>query len=75
MRNKNNGDVGTIVRDDEAVEAALAAGVRDALRRHLQAGQPVVEWRDGKSVWLGPDEIRKRITRMTKKKNRKNAGT
>ena len=69
MKNKRNGDVGTIVRDDKIIEDALAAGVRDALRRHLQAGQPVVEWQDGKIVWLGPDEIKKRIKEI--EKNRK----
>lgn len=36
---------------------ALAQGVRDALLKHKQAGNPIVVWRDGKIVWLKPEEI------------------
>jgi len=38
--------------------------------RHVQAGQPVVEWRDGTCVWLGPDEIKQRIKEIDKKSAR-----
>jgi hypothetical protein len=31
--------------------------VREALKKHKQAGNPVVVWRDGKMVWLKPEEI------------------
>ena len=34
--------------------------------RHIQAGLPMVEWRDGKSVWVQPDEIKRRIEEMDK---------
>ena len=50
-----------ILADTPLIEAALARGVREALVRHLQAGQPVAEWQDGKTVWLGPEEIKERI--------------
>lgn len=43
--------------DRERVTEALAAGVREALKKHKQAGNPVVIWRDGKMVWLKPEEI------------------
>lgn len=39
------------------ITTALAQGVRDALLKHKQAGNPVVVWRDGKIVWLKPEEI------------------
>ena len=41
----------------ERITQALAQGVRDALLKHKQAGNPVVVWRDGKIVWLKPEEI------------------
>jgi hypothetical protein len=41
----------------EKITQALAEGVREALKRHKQAGNPVVIWRDGKMVWLKPEEI------------------
>jgi len=50
-----------------AVDEALARGVREALRRHVQAGVPAVEWRDGKTVWVGPEELARRIAEMDKK--------
>ena len=43
------------MRDQQGLEAALNDGVEDALRRHVQAGVPVVVWRDGKVVELPPD--------------------
>jgi hypothetical protein len=43
------------MRDQQGLETALNDGVEDALRRHVQAGVPVVVWRDGKVVELAPD--------------------
>ena len=60
MKNSRQG-VTEMLADGKLVDAALAVGVLDALRRHRQAGAPVAEWRDGKTVWLGPDEIKQRI--------------
>ncbi len=41
----------------EKITQALTQGVREALLKHKQAGNPVVVWRDGKMVWLKPEEI------------------
>jgi hypothetical protein len=43
--------------DQEKITDALATGVREALKKHKQAGNPVVVWRDGKMVWLKPEDI------------------
>jgi len=43
--------------DHEKITEALATGVKEALKKHKQAGNPVVVWRDGKMVWLKPEEI------------------
>lgn len=43
--------------DRDRITEALAAGVRDALKKHKLAGNPVVVWRDGKMVWLKPEDI------------------
>ena len=43
------------MRDQQGLEAALNDGLEDALRRHVQAGVPVVVWRDGKVVELAPE--------------------
>ena len=39
------------------IDRALEAAVREALRRHKQAGNPIVEWRDGEIYWIKPEEI------------------
>lgn len=43
--------------DPEIITQALAQGVREALLKHKQAGNPIVIWKDGKAVWLKPEEI------------------
>jgi ABC-type hemin transport system ATPase subunit len=43
------------LEDRPALEAALNQGVEAALRRHVQAGVPVVTWRDGSVVKLSPE--------------------
>lgn len=67
MAAKTNKDVGSIMKEGTLVDTALTAGVREALVRHIQAGLPVVEWRDGKCVWLTPDEIKERLAEIDKK--------
>jgi hypothetical protein len=36
---------------------ALREAVRDALRQHKLAGHPVVVWRNGRVVWIQPEDI------------------
>ena len=45
------------VTDLERIERALRAAVRDALQRHKRDGDPVAVWREGRVVWLPPDQI------------------
>ena len=43
--------------DPDRITEALARGVRDALLKHKKAGNPVVVWKEGKEVWIGPEDI------------------
>ena len=43
--------------DEEKVTKALAKAVREALHQHKQMGNSVAAWRDGKVVWIPPEEI------------------
>jgi hypothetical protein len=45
------------VRDLDLIERALARGVREALLRHKQAGNPIAVWRDGRVVWIEAKDI------------------
>ncbi|MBC8413578.1 hypothetical protein H8E50_07900 [bacterium] len=41
----------------EIITDAIQKGINEALLRHKKLGQPVVFKKDGKTVWLQPDEI------------------
>lgn len=50
-------DIGALLEDRDLVERALRRAVREALRRHKLLGNPVATWRDGKVVWIAPEDI------------------
>ncbi len=50
-------DIGKLFNDREGMDRALAKAVRQALLQHKRAGNPVVTWRDGKVVWVEPEDI------------------
>jgi hypothetical protein len=41
----------------DMMEIEIKRGVRNALRMHKLLGNPVCEWRDGKVVWIQPEDI------------------
>jgi hypothetical protein len=43
--------------DTEALDAAVQRAVRKALLVHKKLGNPVAAWKDGKVVWIPPEEI------------------
>jgi len=43
--------------DMEALDAAVQRAVRKALLVHKKLGNPVATWKDGKVVWIPPEEI------------------
>lgn len=45
------------VEDGQLIDEALRQGVKDALLRHKKEGLPVVIYRDGKTVWVPPEEL------------------
>ena len=57
-------DISAIMADHRKVAVAMRRGVRKALIRHVQMGLPVVEWRDGKTVYVYPAELKKLVKSM-----------
>ena len=51
------GDPVLRTRDTARIQAALRLATQDALRLHKAIGNPIVVWRDGKVVWIPPEEI------------------
>jgi hypothetical protein len=50
-------DIEELLEDDDLIERALCDGVRDALRQHKLAGNPVPIWENGQVVWIQPQDI------------------
>ena len=57
MPKKKTKNIAKIFEEGTLIDEALAKAVREALRLHKQAGNPVVEWRNGEIVWIPPEEI------------------
>lgn len=43
--------------DSKAMTKAIKEAVYEAVREHKLLGYPIVVWKDGKSVWIPPEEI------------------
>ena len=44
--------------DGRAIDEALQDAARDARRLHKALGNPMATWRDGRVVWVQPEDIR-----------------
>jgi hypothetical protein len=49
--------IGEIFNNHKLMLDAFRRGVRQALLKHAQAGEPVATWRDERVVWLQPAEV------------------
>jgi hypothetical protein len=54
-------DVAEVLADRHLIEAALTKGVRQALTKHIQAGESVAIWEGGKVVWIPAAEALARL--------------
>lgn len=50
-------DIDALFEDGEAIDKALQRSAREARRFHKAMGHSIPEWRDGKVVWVPPEEI------------------
>ena len=57
VNDKREKNITELFADGTEIDKALALAVQDALWRHKQLGNPVAIWRDGKVVWIPPEEI------------------
>ena len=53
--------------DHTLIDAAIRRAVREAILAHAKAGNPVATWRDGKVVWVPPEEILRDFANEAKK--------
>jgi hypothetical protein len=57
VKEKQKDKISEAFSNPETITRALSRGVRDALLKHKQAGNPIVVWRNGKTIWLKPEDI------------------
>ena len=57
MADKEPPDITAIFLDGKRIDAAIRKGARQALLAHKREGLPVPMWKDGKTVWVPPEEI------------------
>ena len=57
MKNGEPNRVAELMRDGKAIQEAMRQAVHDTVRQHKLLGRPIVIWRDGKVVWVPPEEI------------------
>jgi hypothetical protein len=57
MRPTQTKDIGQIFAEGTPIDEALKTAAREAVKRHKQAGLPMAEWRDGRVVWVPPEEL------------------
>jgi hypothetical protein len=58
MKTEAQKDVHRIfVEEGELIDKALQQGVRDAVLRHKRDGLPMVIYREGKAVWIKPEDL------------------
>lgn len=61
-------DIGTIFREGVEIHRALEVAAREAILHHKQLGQPIPVWRDGKIVFVSPEELEEKLQTASLKK-------
>ena len=61
MAKSKRKDIDRLMRSRRVVEQAVAEGVSQALRKHVQAGVPAVEWSGGRLVEVSPRRLAARL--------------
>jgi hypothetical protein len=59
-------NIAQIFRDGTLIDQAMNAAVRDAVQLHREKGLPLVVWRDGKAVWISPEEAERTLAGCNK---------
>jgi hypothetical protein len=61
MDKSHRASIAERLADRRLIEAAIQRAVRDAVLASARAGHAVAEWRDGKVVWVSPEEVLRRL--------------
>jgi hypothetical protein len=59
-------DISRIISEGTLIDKAIVLAARNAILEHKQKGQPLVIWRDGKTVLIPPEDLNPDIVSMQK---------
>lgn len=62
MKTPQRRSLAELLADRALIHGAVRKAVREAVLTHARAGNPVPTWRDGRVVWLQPEEILAQLT-------------
>ena len=57
MKKEQTKAIREIALTGRLIDEALNQAARDAVQKHREAGLPLAVWKDGKTVWVQPDEV------------------
>ena len=57
MNPEDDDPIARAFAESTPIDEAIKEAVREARRAHKLAGNPVVEWRDGRICWIAPEDI------------------
>jgi hypothetical protein len=52
-------DIEALLEQTELITEAIRQGGREAMKQYIQAGQPMISWKDGRIVKIYPRELEK----------------
>lgn len=57
MGDKRQVDIDALITNEAVVIEALRKGAREAMKKHIAAGVPMVSWEDGKVIEISPEKL------------------
>ena len=57
MKTPKPNRIADLMRESTTIEKAMEEAIQETLRSHKLLGDPIVVWRDGKVVWVPPEQI------------------
>lgn len=61
MKREDLSRIGQLMVEGTAVDEAARQGVRDAIPEHVREGRPIVIERNGRIVWISPEELEREL--------------
>jgi len=57
MSETNDKDIDAIFAEGTLIDKAIKKAINRAVWEHKQLGNPVAAWKDGKVVWIAPEDL------------------